>query len=118
MMDKIVAGAGVAMSVAPVILRTVATNKKARRRAALTASTMAVRLNPFMIGASVAGAGFVGYKLWKRHQADARAALDANVLDEDPPKLQHERMDGEGPVPGAYDPSSHQHLKPMPMSKN
>ncbi len=117
LMEKFAAGAGVAMSVAPIVAKAVMSNKKHRRRAAATAATagtVVFRLNPIVLGATVAGAGFVGYRMWKRRQ-DAANNVVEDAFDDDPVPMQHARMDDEGPVPGAYD-SSVRHMNSI--SKN
>ncbi|MEO6866411.1 MAG: hypothetical protein ABI200_00140 [Gaiellales bacterium] len=106
LMEKLATGAGIAMSFAPVVARAVMSSKKGRRRVARTAATSAIRLNPLLLGVSVAGAGVVGFKIWKRRSAAATSSVD-DAFDEDPIRMQHARMDDEGPVPGSYEPSSH-----------
>lgn len=106
LMEKIAAGAGIAMSVAPVVAKAVMSNKKARKRAARTATMSAARLNPLMLGVTAAGAGFVGYKMWKKRKEAALEESSSMASLDDPTPLQHERMDSEGPVPGGYEPTA------------
>lgn len=99
MMQKVVATAGVVLPLVPAIARKAVTHKRTRR-AAMAAPMVAARTHPVVLGASLVGAGFVGYRVWKRHSAKQAEQARRNERHDD---FVVARMEGEGGAIGAYD---------------
>lgn len=98
-MEKVAATAGLLLPLVPMLARRAATHKSTRRMV-VAAPMVAVRTHPVVLGVSVASAGYIGYRMWKRRAA---AQAEQMKLDQRHDDFSVARMEGEGGNLGAYD---------------